>query len=127
MTLFLAMIVFTLIKDFAVNKDALKKQGIKGVFTEVVGSVTKDFTETAGRINVPNGISDMVSVSCPSCVASVIKGKKFCNKCGQRMPGAQPKATSSRDSQAVSKSMDKVAPMPISKSSASAKPARDKL
>lgn len=122
MAIFLAMIAFTLIKDFAVNKNALKEQGIKGVFTEVAGSVTKDFTETAGKINVPNGISDMVSVLCPSCGASIIKGKKFCNKCGQMMPGVQSGAASS---QAVSKSTYKAASVPTSKPSAPAKEARN--
>lgn len=124
MAIYLAMIAFTLIKDFAVNKDALKEQGIKGVFTEVAGSVTKDFTETAGKFNVPNSISDMVSVSCPNCGASVIKGKKFCNKCGQRIPDTQHGAAFPQNTQVVSNTADKAGAVPISRPSAPAKEAK---
>lgn len=124
MAIYLAIIAFTLIKDFAVNKDALREQGIKGVFTNVAGSVTKDFTETAGKINVPNGISDMVSVPCPNCGAGVMKGKKFCNKCGQRMPGAQSRVDSSQKPLTASESADKAASVPVSKTLTAAKAVR---
>lgn len=117
MAVYLAIIIFTLIKDFAVNKAALKEQGIKGVFTGVADSMTKDFAETAEKINVPNGISEMVSVICPNCGASVIKGKKFCNKCGQMMPIPQSKAVSSKT---AAKPTDKVSEITVDKSFASA-------
>lgn len=82
--LFAAIAVFTLIKDFAVNKDSIREQGLKNVFTEVAGTVTKEFSDNVTILQ--GGMSDIMTIPCPNCGNNVRKGKKFCISCGQKMP-----------------------------------------
>ncbi|MCI8373592.1 MAG: hypothetical protein HFI75_14605 [Lachnospiraceae bacterium] len=84
MLLYAAVAVFTLIKDFAVNKESIKEQGLKNVFTGVAGSVTKEFSDNVTMLQ--GGMSDIMTTPCPNCGNHVRKGKKFCISCGQKMP-----------------------------------------
>lgn len=83
--LFLAMVVYTIVKDFAINQAVLKEQGIKGAFSSVAESVTKDASQSMKQMNQAGGISNFASNKCPQCGAMVLKGKKFCNKCGAKL------------------------------------------
>ncbi len=76
---FLVMIVYTLIKDYAISKDSLKEKGIKELISTVASDVGSEITEI------------VESNTCPNCGANVIIGKKFCTKCGGQMSAQQPK------------------------------------
>ena len=110
LVVFLAILVYTIIKDFAINKDTLKEQGIKGAFTNVAGSVTKDASQSMDQLGQGGVMPAFASAVCPQCGKAVLKGKKFCNKCGAKLdvsaddasaaPNAQPQTMSGSTAQA---------------------------
>ena len=94
--LLVAIIIFTIIKDFALDK-SIKENGIKGALTEMASQVkdeTASMTENIANgglqeigANIQGGIQNIASGStCPNCGAKVALGKKFCAKCGSKMP-----------------------------------------
>jgi len=88
--IFIAVIIFTLIKDYAIDKNTLKEKGLKGVISGIASDVTKELSENVGSISsvsgVGNALSNAMTVPCPKCGTNVVKGKKFCSKCGEKMP-----------------------------------------
>lgn len=84
---FIAMLVTTLIKDFALNKETISQKGLKGALQGVVSEVSAEISEQVGTISTEGtGITEALSNTCPQCGEKVIKGKKFCAKCGSKMP-----------------------------------------
>ncbi|MBQ3061062.1 MAG: zinc ribbon domain-containing protein [Lachnospiraceae bacterium] len=84
---FVVMFVYTLIKDFAINKETLAQKGLKNAIKGVVGDVSADISNQVDGIST-EGISlpSAMTNTCPKCGEKVIKGKKFCAKCGEKMP-----------------------------------------
>ena len=97
---FVAIIVVTIIKDFALNKEDLKEKGIKGMFSEVASQVKEEAVTAAGDMKnidvsklqgtIQNTVQNATgkngqTVPCPNCGSAVGVGKKFCVKCGQKM------------------------------------------
>lgn len=109
--LFVAIIIVTLIKDFALSKDSIKEKGLKGALSEVASDVGGQLSQQAnidlsGLSNnisgLGNNISNLASsinigTKCPSCGANIAPGKKFCAKCGNKLPEQPaPEASSSQ-------------------------------
>ena len=98
--LFLFIFGYTLIKDYAVSKQTIATQGIKGTFSEVADNITKELSESIGTLSSINEIGNsMVGIAthvCPSCGTNVIKGKKFCAKCGMKLPEIEEKPSNNR-------------------------------
>lgn len=97
---FIAIIVVTIIKDFALGKDDLKEKGIKGMFSEVASQVKEEAVSAAGDMKsvdvsklqdtIQNTVQNvagknMQTIPCPNCGSAVGVGKKFCVKCGYKM------------------------------------------
>ncbi len=98
LVLLLAIVVVTIIRDFAINKDSLKEKGLKGAFSEMASQVKSETVEMAGDIS-SGGLGDLGAKmketassvggnKCPNCGANVAIGKKFCAKCGGKMETA---------------------------------------
>lgn len=107
---FLFVLLYTIIKDFAINKETLKQEGLKGTLQMVAGQVQQEtaglsagsLANAAGNLSnaagaltnaVSGAVSNAATKQCPSCGASVLAGKKFCAKCGHKfedVAGGQP-------------------------------------
>lgn len=96
MILFLALAIYTLIKDYALSKNILKEKGLKGAISDITGSVKKELSENVSSVATSSGIAGMTTNTCPQCGASVLKGKKFCMKCGAKMPESEERQTVER-------------------------------
>lgn len=83
----LALIVLTFIFDFKINSQTIKQKGIQGVFSDVAGQFTNSASEMASGLSHPKAAP--ANVICPSCNNSVVKGTKFCPKCGSQLPEAK--------------------------------------
>ena len=84
---FVAMLVITLIKDFAINKDTLTQKGLKDALKSVVDDVSADISNQVENISGEGvGLPSAMTNICPKCGEKVMKGKKFCAKCGEKMP-----------------------------------------
>lgn len=98
--LFLVILGYTLIKDYAVSKEAIVNQGIKGTFSEVADNITKELSENIGVLSsvseMGNGMIGTGTYMCPSCGTNVMKGKKFCAKCGTKIPEIEEKPSSNK-------------------------------
>lgn len=86
MICFVGIIVVTLIKDFAISKENFTQEGIKNTFNSVAGDLTDKVSTLASENSM---LSNMAMNTCSDCGASVIKGKKFCAKCGGKMPESE--------------------------------------
>ncbi len=98
--LFVAIIVVTLIKDFALSKEAIQEKGLKNALSEIAGEVSGEVAEKAKNANLgevgaalsnaAQGVAQKTAagggVICPNCGATVKEGKKFCSKCGGKLP-----------------------------------------
>lgn len=83
---YIAILTVTLIKDFVINKETISKEGLKNVITGVASDIGGKVSTIASENNM---LANMATNTCPKCGASVIKGKKFCAKCGEKMPEAE--------------------------------------
>lgn len=88
---YLAIIVYTLVRDYALSRETIQEKGIKNAFTDIAGSVASDLSEQAGKVQT-QGISGLAearpAVTCPNCGAAVAAGKRFCAKCGSKIEAA---------------------------------------
>lgn len=93
--LFIAIIVYTLIHDFALNKDAIKEKGLKGAISDIAGEVSEEMSETVKKTNfeLPSSkcpqCGEKVEIkvypeNCESCGKPLIKGKNYCPDCGTK-------------------------------------------
>lgn len=89
--LYIVIVVYTLIKDYALSKQALKEKGVKGAFSEIAGDVTSGISEQVGKVQTGEFLNAGAkpSVKCPNCGADVAGGKKFCAKCGGKIQTAE--------------------------------------
>ena len=94
--LFIAIIVYTLIHDFALNKDAIKEKGLKGAISDIAGEVSEEMSETVKKTNfeLPSSkcpqCGEKVEIkvypeNCESCGKPLIKGKNYCPDCGTKV------------------------------------------
>lgn len=102
---FVAIVVITLIKDFALNKETIQEKGFTGALSDVANQVASeaisatndiktiskdDFDISAVKDFDINAVKDKVitaipKVTCTNCGAECVKGKKFCAKCGAKL------------------------------------------
>ena len=96
LAVWIAIIGWTLIRDFAINK-ALKEKGLKGAISDIASQTMNatnldtetdsnvDFGSVASNItDFVSGLSDTGKVSCPSCGKKIRKGDLFCTYCGAK-------------------------------------------
>ena len=98
---YVVQLVLTIIIDFKINNKTLKEQGLKGALGNISEQVVSSVGEMKENIqsgdlknamieqisSLGNGVAQKTpkaTMECPSCKASVIAGKKFCNKCGYK-------------------------------------------
>ncbi len=83
-----AIIVYTLIRDFNFNSKENIREELWKLNTENIKSKAR---------NLSNKAEDVAVIECSKCGNKVIKGKKFCGKCGNPMPqvSSSPKKASS--------------------------------
>ncbi|MCR5624685.1 MAG: zinc ribbon domain-containing protein [Lachnospiraceae bacterium] len=108
---FLFVLIYTIIKDFAINKQVLKEEGVKGAFNKVAGQVqegTASFSSDkvknamqSGAESLSNAVGTVSNTAksatgkvkgnesqdtkaCPSCGNILSANKKFCGKCGYK-------------------------------------------
>lgn len=87
---FVAIFVTTLIKDFALNKETISQKGIKGALKGVVDDVSLEISQKVETIAAEGPkLTAPEFNTCPQCNEKVAKGKKFCAKCGAKMPESE--------------------------------------
>lgn len=78
LVMYIGILVYTLIKDFAI-KSTISEKGFKGLLSDVTDDISKELSDNAKTMSEEN------NVSCPKCGTNVVKGKKFCAKCGEKI------------------------------------------
>lgn len=76
----IGMIIYTLRKDYHITSGEELKKNIKDIkvdnITEQVSNIAKDLGDS---------VQQTLFVECPNCGNRVVKGKKFCSKCGTQL------------------------------------------
>ncbi|MCR4610609.1 MAG: zinc ribbon domain-containing protein [Lachnospiraceae bacterium] len=77
----IAIVIYTLIRDFNFSSTDKIKDKMGDFSTDGVSSMAKGITS-----KVQGAVQDVAFVECSNCGNKVVKGKKFCGKCGNKMP-----------------------------------------
>ena len=102
---FLAIVVITAMKDFSLNKNTIQEKGFSNALKDATSQMASEAISVTNEIKTISkddfnldsvkdidisGMKEKVAnalpkVTCPNCGAEVLKGKKFCAKCGTKM------------------------------------------
>lgn len=76
----LAIIVYTLMRDYNISSGEDIKKGIQNLNVETITSQVSDVAK-----DISGNMQKNIFVECPNCKSKVMKGKKFCSKCGTKI------------------------------------------